>query len=69
MEGGDPNIINKVFSEILKKSDGNYKIVISKAASIQDGLRHLRNFGKTRKDDVLLGEIQAVIAGGTTTIN
>ena len=34
MEGGDPNIINKVFSEILKKSDGNVKIVISKAASI-----------------------------------
>ena len=34
MEGGDPNIINKVFTEILKKSGGNYKVAISKAASI-----------------------------------
>lgn len=29
MEGGDPNIINKVFTEIIKKSPaGNMKIVI-----------------------------------------
>jgi hypothetical protein len=48
MEGGDPNIINKVFSEILKKYPGDSRAVIQKAGSIQDGLRHLRNFAKSR---------------------
>ena len=51
MEGGDPNIINKVFTEILKKSDGNNKIAIQKASSIPDGLRHLRNYAKARRDE------------------
>ncbi|CDW81219.1 vacuolar assembling sorting protein vps16 [Stylonychia lemnae] len=57
MEGGDPNIINKVFSEILKKFEGNNKQVIQKAASIPDGLRHLRNFARARKDENLLSDI------------
>lgn len=51
MEGGDPNIINKVFTEILKKNEGNYKIAILKASSVVDGLRHLRNYAKARKDE------------------
>jgi hypothetical protein len=49
MEGGDPNIINKVFTEIMRKSGpGNYKVVISKAGAITGGISHLRNFAKAR---------------------
>lgn len=57
MEGGDPNIINKVFSEILRKFENNNKQVIQKASTIPDGLRHLRNFAKARKDENLLNDI------------
>lgn len=57
MEGGDPNIINKVFSEILKKRD--VTTAIQMASIMPDGLRHLRNFAKKRRDDSLLTEIAA----------
>ena len=48
IEGGDPNIINKVFTEILIKFNGNIKAPIQNALNIPDGLRHLRNYAKTR---------------------
>ena len=47
-EGGDPNIINKVFSEILAKYQTNMRVAIEAAKSVPDGLRHLRNFAKSR---------------------
>jgi len=56
MEGGDPNIINKVFSEIIRKT-GDKRVAIQKAQMVQDGLRHLRNYAKARKDEELLNEI------------
>lgn len=60
MEGGDPNIINKVFTEILKKYK-DVRQVIGKAASVPDGLRHLRNYAKSRKDSVLMNEIATIV--------
>ena len=64
MEGGDPNIINKVFSEILRKFEGNNKQVIQKASSIPDGMRHLRNFAKARRDETLLNDIAIMASMG-----
>ena len=61
MEGGDPNIISKVFTEILSKFDDNSKIVIAKAGSVPDGLRHLRNYAKARNDTQLMNEIASVM--------
>ena len=52
MDGGDPNIINKVLSEIFKKKDIQASIMM--IASVPDGIRHLRNFAKKRKADELL---------------
>jgi Vps16, C-terminal region len=48
IEGGDPNIINKVFTEILNKFMGNIKAPIQTASQIPEGLRHLRNYAKSR---------------------
>jgi hypothetical protein len=49
VEGGDPNIINKVFTEILTHFKGNVKPAIEVASSraIFDGQRHLRNYAKS----------------------
>lgn len=46
MGGGDPNIINKVISEILKKKD--IGTAVKMIENTPDGLRHLRNFAKKR---------------------
>lgn len=57
MDSGDPNIIEKVFDEILEKNKGkggaNHD-VLSLCYSIEDCIRHLRNFAKKRKDNYLL---------------
>jgi uncharacterized protein (UPF0216 family) len=57
VEGGDPNNINKVIQQILKKETGSnedgsidYFKVINVVAKIEDGLRHLRNFAKLRRN-------------------
>jgi len=44
IEGGDPNIINKVFTEIIyKKGESN---AVECALKIKDGQRFLRNYAK-----------------------
>jgi hypothetical protein len=48
VEGGDPNIINKVYTEIMSKYPSNLRVVIETAKAIPDGLRHLRNYAKLR---------------------
>lgn len=48
VEGGDPNNINKVFTEILKRELDSGEAVIEYASRVQDGLRHLRNYAKKR---------------------
>lgn len=60
VEGGDPNNINKVISEILdllRKPDSktadampinSLSDVIKLIATVPDGLRHLRNYAKKR---------------------
>ena len=60
VEGGDPNNINKVISEILnllKKPDSktsdampinSLSDIIRLISTVPDGLRHLRNFAKKR---------------------
>lgn len=60
VEGGDPNNINKVISEILnllKKPDSktadsiainSLTDVIKLISTVNDGLRHLRNYAKKR---------------------
>ena len=60
VQGGDPNNINKVISEILnllKKPDSKISDtkqinsladVIDLIKNVPDGLRHLRNFAKKR---------------------
>ncbi len=55
VEGGDPNIINKVISEIMRTSDK--QVTISMLSSVPDGLRHLRNYARSRKNDDLMAEI------------
>ena len=52
VESGDPNNINKVFSDILKKRGS--EACIQMAATAPDGLRHLRNFAKKRRNDQLM---------------
>ncbi len=58
MDSGDPNIIDKVFYEILKAAEpGGYKAihkVINLVYNIEDAMRHLRNYAKKRKDYELL---------------
>ena len=48
VQGGDPNNINKVFTEILKSQLNDVDAVITIVADVQDGLRHLRNYAKKR---------------------
>ena len=48
VDGGDPNNISKVFTEILKRELDSGEEVIKIAAQVQDGLRHLRNYAKKR---------------------
>ena len=59
VNGGDPNNINKVFTEILKREMDSLEEVIEIAIRIKDGLRHLRNYAKKRgvKGIPLLKEI------------
>ena len=58
MDSGDPNIIDKVFSEILEKAKGGGYEAIHKVLElvngIDDAIRHLRNYAKKRKDNGLL---------------
>lgn len=60
MGGGDPNIINKVLSEILKKTPIGQAIKMIANANPQDGLRHLRNFAKNRDNDELLTSVAQI---------
>ena len=48
VNGGDPNNINKVFTEILKREMDSLDEVIEIAVRVRDGLRHLRNYAKKR---------------------
>ena len=48
VDGGDPNNINKVFTEILKRELDSGEAVIEYASHVKDGLRHLRNYAKKR---------------------
>ena len=50
VDGGDPNNINKVLSEILKAwmDDGEEALKI--VATVNGGLRHLRNYAKRMTD-------------------
>ena len=61
MDSGDPNIIDKVFSEILKKAQGRgyeaIKQVLQLVDRIEDAMRHLRNYAKKRKDSALLEQM------------
>jgi len=58
MDSGDPNIIEKVFSEILKKyRGGSYFDMLEKVNKIEDCIRHLRNYAKKMRDSALLGQI------------
>jgi hypothetical protein len=62
IEGGDPNIINKVFSEILAKYPTNLRVIIETAKSIPDGgMRHLRNFAKSRQNSDILKELNLIL--------
>jgi hypothetical protein len=55
MESGDPNIIEKVFSEILKKyRGGSYFEMLEKVNKIEDCIRHLRNYAKKMRDYTVL---------------
>ena len=57
MDSGDPNIIDKVFSQIISKKCDYFAIVgqmLQEVNKIEDGMRHLRNFAKKRKDNQLL---------------
>lgn len=58
MDSGDPNIIEKVFSEILKKyRGGSYFDMLEKVNKIEDCIRHLRNYAKKMRDYTLLEQI------------
>ena len=51
MDSGDPNIIDKVFSQIISKKGDYFAIVnqmLEEVNKIEDGMRHLRNFAKKR---------------------
>ena len=50
VDGGDPNNINKVLSEILKEVQNDGEEAVRIAATVPDGLRHFRNFAKKRRD-------------------
>ena len=61
MDSGDPNIIDKVFSEILAKTRGlGFKAlqdVLELVNKIDDAMRHLRNYAKKRKDNGILEQM------------
>jgi hypothetical protein len=58
MESGDPNIIEKVFSEILKKyRGGSYFDMLEMVNKIEDCIRNLRNYAKKMRDYTLLDQI------------
>ena len=58
VKSGDPNIIEKVFSEILKKyRGGSYFEMLEKVHQIEDCIRHLRNYAKKIRDYGLLEQI------------
>ena len=58
MDSGDPNIIEKVFSEILKKyRGGSYFDMLEKVNKIEDCIRHLRNYAKKMREYTLLEQI------------
>ena len=60
MDSGDPNIIEKVFFEILEKNKGKggaTQGVLDLVYGIDDCLRHLRNYAKKRKDFYLMEQI------------
>ena len=48
IKNGDPNKINKVFSDLLKSETEPNKAAVELAATVKDGLRHLRNYAKKR---------------------
>lgn len=58
IDSGDPNIIDKVFTEILKDTRGKgeeaYMRKMEMFNKIEDSIRHLRNYAKKRNDTALL---------------
>lgn len=58
MDSGDPNIIDKVFTEILSKAKPKGMQEINNMLNLiyrtEDAVRHLRNYAKKRKDNQLL---------------
>lgn len=58
MDSGDPNIIDKVFTEILAKAKPRGLQEINNMLNLiyrtEDAVRHLRNYAKKRKDNQLL---------------
>ena len=58
MDSGDPNIIDKVFTEILSKAKPKGMQEINNMLNLiyrtEDAVRHLRNYTKKRKDNQLL---------------
>lgn len=69
VESGDPNIIEKVFKQMLgitvnqKPAEHKIKDVVIKALSIQDGLRHLRNFAKKSGYTMILKKMLELAEG------
>jgi len=61
MDSGDPNIIDKVFSDILAKTKGQHPKVLQEVLElvnrIEDAMRHLRNYAKKRKDHGILEQM------------
>lgn len=55
MEGGDPNIINKVLTETLKKMEIQKALIL--ISNVNDGIRHLKNLAKKKQNEKLLEEI------------
>ena len=55
IEEGDPNIINKVIGEIMKVKEKQE--AFDMLGRVPDGLRHLRNYARSRKNEELLLEI------------
>jgi uncharacterized protein (UPF0297 family) len=61
IDSGDPNIIDKVFTEILNKCrpHGYHDIndMIALIYKTEDAIRHLRNYAKKRRDNNLLDQL------------
>ena len=56
IENGDPNIINEVLSEFLKKNQGHEQGILNLTTiyQIPDGPRCLRNYAKKRNNQAIL---------------